>query len=303
MLHATNETEIKTMKKLLFSTALVAATSMPVFAQGTEGMFRQEVNPQEIHASDFIGMRVYRSDNVEAEEYEGVQEGWDDIGEINDVVFSREGEVEAVLVDIGGFLGIGENQVAVDMDSIRFVADSATVDQETDFFLVLSAPRGALEEAPVYGAGSDEDAAAMDRANESADAGDDATREAGEDTDMAATPDAGATGTQMNDDSGLAREGYVTATEDELVVGDLNGAPAYDANDKRIGEVSDLLMADDGKIQAAIVDVGGFLGIGKKPVQLELSKLDILRTEDGSDIRVYISMTEEELESLPEYEN
>lgn len=331
----TKETETNIMKKLLLSTALVAATSMPVFAQDAGDAFRTEADPQELHASEFIGMRVYRTDNVDAEAYEGVQDGWDDIGEINDVILSRDGNVEAVLVDIGGFLGIGENRVAVDMDSIRFVADSATPDHEDDFFLVLNVPRGALEEAPVYGMGHDETAAEMEETaavenaeqeieENVADAGQAAenaleeTAEAAdavttEETDMAAsdetvvtpaTPEAGTSETAMADDgTGLAREGYVTAASDDLQAEELTGASAYDINDKHIGEVSDLLLTDDGKIEAAVVDVGGFLGIGEKPVQLEMSKLNILRAEDGEDVRVYISMSEEELEALPEYEN
>lgn len=353
------------MKKLLLSTAIVAATSMPVFAQESEGMFRQEVNAQELHASDFIGMRVYRSDEVDAEEYEGVQEGWDDIGEINDVVFSRDGQVEAVLVDIGGFLGMGENQVAVDMDSLRFVSDSATADQENDFFLVLDAPRDALEGAPTYSralgdaegedmqsADTTESAEGEEQLTEADDAtatdgtetaaGDAATEEtdmaaegdmATDDTEMAAegdvtteetdmtaegdmttdetdlaaegdaTTDPAATDTQMSDGTGFSREGYVTADNSQLTADDLTGATTYDANDERVGDVSDLLLAEDGKVEAAIVDIGGFLGIGAKSVALELSKLDILRSEDGSDLRVYVTMTEEELEALPEFEN
>ena len=374
------------MNKLLLSTAIVAVTSMPAVAQNTEDMFREQAAPKELHASDFLGMRVYRADAAEADSYEGVQDNWDDIGEINDVIFSRDGDVEAVLVDIGGFLGIGENQVAVDMDSIRFVSDSGTTDMENDFFLVLNAPRGALEDAPTFGSAghdrsaigdeeqtaaaggstdmmdgqsSDSDMAASDEqdmtATDTAEAGDtgqsdamdtdtaeagdtgqsDAmdtdTAEAGgtgqsdamdtdtaeaadtsmseEDTAAAAdegmtadSSDAATSGSQFSEAVTPGRDGYVTMTDDELIADDLTGARAYDSNDQRIGEVSELLMSEDGKIESAIVDVGGFLGIGEKPVQLEMSKLDIMRSEDGSEIRVYIPMSEEELDSLPEYE-
>ena len=63
---------------------------------------------------------------VDADEYAGVQDGWNDIGEINDVILTRDGKVHAALVDIGGFLGLGERQVALGMENIRFVSDSAT---------------------------------------------------------------------------------------------------------------------------------------------------------------------------------
>ncbi len=226
-----------------------------------------------------------------------------------------------MLVDIGGFLGIGENQVAVDMDSLKFVADSGTPDQEVDFFVVLNAPRDALETAPTYGAMGasvagmgDQDAAASDASDATLSdagnstaanhvdawetvAGTEKAEAAGEARDAGATqPETKSSGT------GLAREGFVSASESDLVVDELTGALAYDMNDKRIGEVSELIVAEDGKIQSAVVDVGGFLGIGEKPVQLEMSQLDIMRAENGVEVRVYISMTEEELEALPRFE-
>ena len=37
---------------------------------------------------------------------------WDDIGEISDLVLSQDGQVKAVLTDIGGFLGLGERDMA-----------------------------------------------------------------------------------------------------------------------------------------------------------------------------------------------
>lgn len=98
------------------------------------------------------------------------------------------------------------------------------------------------------------------------------------------------------------RDGYVTAEESDLTAEMLTGAAAYDANDEWIGEVSELLLTDDGKVKSAVVDVGGFLGLGEKPVELDLSQIDILRAEDGSGLRVYISKTEEELKAMPDYE-
>ncbi|NVK15086.1 MAG: PRC-barrel domain-containing protein [Rhodobacteraceae bacterium] len=100
----------------------------------------------------------------------------------------------------------------------------------------------------------------------------------------------------------VERDGYMTAEETDLTAEKLTGAAAYDANDEWIGEVSELLLTDEGKVKSAVVDVGGFLGLGEKPVELDLSKIDILRADDGSDLRVYIPMTEEELKAMPDYE-
>lgn len=77
----------------------------------------------------------------------------------------------------------------------------------------------------------------------------------------------------------------------------LEGVRVYDANNNWIGEVS--------KAQAdkVVIDVGGFLGIGEKPVLLDVSQLAILKERDGDDFRVYTKMTEAEFEALPTYSN
>ena len=273
------------MRKYMLSTAIITATTLPAFGQGAEGMFRTEADPAEIHASDFIGMRVYRSDSANADSFMGIQDNWDDIGEINDVILTRDGMVEAVLVDIGGFLGIGENQVAVDMSSVRFVSDDQTTDDENDFFLVLNAPRDALEGAPKYGAMGRDEAAATESTRAETPVEDTASENT-------------ATGVRVP----IQREGYAPVAEVDLTAERLTGAPAYDANDEWIGELSKLVLSDDGKVKSVVVDVGGFLGIGEKPVELQLSDIDILQEDGSSDTRVYISMTKAEMEAMPDYE-
>jgi hypothetical protein len=45
------------------------------------------------------------------------------IGEIDDVILSRDGQIEAIVVGVGGFLGIGEKNVAIPFDQVEFMAD------------------------------------------------------------------------------------------------------------------------------------------------------------------------------------
>ena len=104
-------------------------------------------------------------------------------------------------------------------------------------------------------------------------------------------------------DEMVADEGYTMVRADELTADDLTGARVYDSTDQWIGEVSELLMDGSSKIDRAVVDVGGFLGIGEKPVALASDELNIQRENDGDDIRVRVNMTKEQLESLPEYED
>lgn len=277
------------MKKLLIATALLAAVAAPALAQ--DGVFRNEMTAGAVRASDLIGARIYASDaSIDADEYAGVQEGWNDIGEINDVIVSRDGSVDSVLVDIGGFLGIGENQVAVDMAALRFVSDGATTDNADDWFLVMNADRATLENAPKWPMTTEGAMATQNDQVEGTDvAADDGTMVDGSAAD-------GTVGT------GTMRDGYSSFANTDLTADMLKGVTVYDANDDVVGEVGDIVLAEDGQVREVIIDVGGFLGMGEKPVAMMLDQLEILRKDDGSDLRVYVAATKEQLEAMPTYD-
>ena len=271
------------MKKLLLSSALVAGTAMVASAEGDMNidLFVIESDPMHVLASDFLGMRIYTSENeVAMTEVDGSQTEWNDIGEVNDVIMGRDGSIDAVLVDVGGFLGIGERQVALNMDAIKFVSDSSTTDNEGDFFLVANVPQASLEEAPEFT--WNQAAQTLEQTGEQIEQTAEATMNEVTETDMSA-------------------EGYTAAEMEYLTTENLTGARVYDANDAWIGEVSELIVGDQGQIEEAIVDVGGFLGLGEKPVALALDQLNIMRQDGGDDVRIFVSATREQLEAMPTF--
>ena len=132
-LAASNPTSENYDEKLTMTTAVL--TALIVRAMARDGMFRNVLAAGLVRASDLIGAQIYASETaVYADEYAGIQEGWDDIGEMNEVIVSRKGQLDALLVDMGGFLGMGERQVAVDMTALRSVSDGATADNADDWF-------------------------------------------------------------------------------------------------------------------------------------------------------------------------
>src|SRR3954451_12440600 len=66
-----------------------------------------------------------------------------------------------------------------------------------------------------------------------------------------------------------------------------------------IGEVSDLVVTEDGRVEAIVVGVGGFLGIGEKPVALAWESIK-LTEQDGARV-ILVSATREQLEGMPTY--
>ena len=100
----------------------------------------------------------------------------------------------------------------------------------------------------------------------------------------------------------LEREGFMTAEYDKLTAEELEDAPVYDANDENIGSLEELILSQDGKIEQAIVDVGGFLGMGEHRIGLAFDEMQVMTNADNSEVRVYIDQTRETLEQRPEYQ-
>ena len=276
------------MRRLLASTALVLMTAGSLAAQqatdgaAREGMFLPSTVPDALYASELIGMDVYSSETDYAAEYgdravePDVRSQWDDIGEINDIVLSPAGDIQAVLVDIGGFLGIGTRTVALDMSQIHFLRDDTDVS-----FAAVTSSREALEAAPEYRRETDETAGA-------------ASPVAADTTDAAAP--------SMAARPAFEREGFTTADYDQLTADDLEEAAVYDANDENIGSVEELIVSQDGKIEQAIVDVGGFLGMGEHRIGLTFDEMQVMTNADHSEVRIYIDQTRQTLEQRPEYQ-
>ena len=62
---------------------------------------------------------------------------------------------------------------------------------------------------------------------------------------------------------------------DQLLASKVKGADVLGSDDKKIGDVSDILFSKDGKIEAFILSVGGFLGVGAKEVALAPSSIQM----------------------------
>ncbi|WP_404290641.1 PRC-barrel domain-containing protein [Microvirga sp. RSM25] len=90
------------------STAGQSSTSMGQ-SSATSGQFMTKMETNQIMASDLIGTRVVSANN-------------ESIGDINDVIVDRNGQVMAAVVGVGGFLGIGEKDVAVPFKSLEFMS-------------------------------------------------------------------------------------------------------------------------------------------------------------------------------------
>lgn len=115
------------------------------------GTFHTASSKDNFYASSLIGARIYVSEkDVDADNFnKDMQKEWDDIGEIDNLIISREGKVDAVVIGVGGFLGIGEKDVAVKMTALKFVREK-DADDADDYFIVVKSSKKELEAAPAY---------------------------------------------------------------------------------------------------------------------------------------------------------
>jgi len=76
---------------------------------------------------------------------------------------------------------------------------------------------------------------------------------------------------------------YLTEqAENQISVNDFMGQPIYTSDNQSIGDINDLLVQEDGGIVAAVVGVGGFLGIGQKNVAIPFDNITITREMDDA---------------------
>src|SRR5690606_6248056 len=111
--HAQGESNM--IRNLLASTAIATLIATGAYAQTAPAPAPvEQAAPQVKHAeghlaSNLIGETVYSSAGDDAE----------DIGSGNDLVISPEGDVEAIVVGVGGFLGIGQKNVALEYNLVE----------------------------------------------------------------------------------------------------------------------------------------------------------------------------------------
>lgn len=311
------------IRKLLATTALVTITAGGAYAADGQASDRFLTTADNAAmASTIIGETIYTSSADDAES----------VGEINDLLVGENGEIDAAIIGVGGFLGLGEKNVAVSYDDLKLTADD-----DGTYYVVLETSKEELESAPEF------DVNAMNESHKRAMApeGETADRTAATDGDAMA-PNAGekmaaaekpmatesngaavkqaekgqmaaadkerlatenmAAGKPAMDRKSIAagRQDYAIVDVTTMGTDELIGASVYSYDNDNLGEIGEIVLTDDGKTDAIVIDVGGFLGIGEKPVAVAFDDLEFRADENGN-LYVYTKFTEEQLESAAEY--
>ena len=84
---------------------------------------------------------------------------------------------------------------------------------------------------------------------------------------------------------------------DTLGAEEIVGKAVVNQQGEEIGQIDDVVVDTSSEMQLAVIDVGGFLGVGEKSVAVSFDQLQL--TDDG---RVQSNLTRETLEAQPEYD-
>jgi sporulation protein YlmC with PRC-barrel domain len=304
------------IRNLLATTAIATLLSTAAYAQETTAPApapaapATEAAPAEAPiaradghlATNLIGENVYNGTGDDAET----------IGDVNDLVLSPEGQIEAIVIGVGGFLGIGEKDVAVDYSTIEWA------ERDGDRWIVISATAEQLKELPAFDrapyqpvapvASNDAAAPAPSAATPPATDGTAAAPAAPATDSTAAAPAAPAdntaeapAATDTTETAAIDRSTLKEVNAMELRSEDFVGTTVYGADDANVGEIGDVVLGQDGKVDAVIIDVGGFLGVGEKEVAVGMDNLAFMADEDG-DRYLYTKFTKEQLDAAPAYD-
>ena len=83
---------------------------------------------------------------------------------------------------------------------------------------------------------------------------------------------------------------------DEVRASKVMGSTVYDLQNRSIGKVSDIVLNKDGKVDAVVLDVGSFLGMGGKYVAMPL---DDIKTDNN---RLTLDRSKEQLQQMAAYQ-
>lgn len=270
-----------TRKPLILSVVLCAAVlTIPFTSDAAE---QEKENGPNMMAENIMDMEIRTRSGKQ-------------VGEIEDVIFNRRGKIKDLVVDVGGFLGIGEKRVVVSTQELRYSTDKG--------YAVYQGTRGELESKPeidyrdyrrirgqypyrhrppheygyypsggyydpyyyhphwprryppagyysYYGSDYEEQLRAMEAEKE-----------------MRARY---AFKRRYQEED---RQDYSWSRYKDLSMSTIIDADVQSQNGETIGEIEDLIVDRRGRITHAIIDVGGFLGIGEKQVAVPFNRLE-----------------------------
>jgi sporulation protein YlmC with PRC-barrel domain len=224
----------------------------------------------EVDAGKLIGEDVYDANG-------------DKVGDIESVMVDQDGKVNSVVLDVSGWLE-SEKLIAVKWSDLKTGEDGKIVSPLTKDTAKAAAAYQFKDEGL--------------RGQVMTESGE---RYATTDTTAPAAAGGATTTTDTTTADTGANDSAIVNADGTLNASKLIGLDVQSPEDKKVGDIGEVVLDKAGEVQGVVVDVGGFLGIATHPVLLEWKDVT-LTSQDGKD-RAVVSLNKERLEQMPAYQS
>ena len=138
------------MKKIWTGAALAALFAFPAFAQdpAPSRMKNEPPAPQEQRTNVESKSDAMTAGQISASELLDetvMNEANESIGDVNDVLIETNGKIASVIVGVGGFLGMGEKDVALSFENLKFAKDN-----DNELVVTTNVTKETLQATPAY---------------------------------------------------------------------------------------------------------------------------------------------------------
>ena len=272
------------MRKLLATTALAMAFATGALAQDitAPAPAAPNSNPAVPAAPTAPAVKAdgQLATNIVGESvYNGTAEDAESIGKVTDVVFDKDGQARSVVIGVGGFLGVGAKNVAFDYDKLQWA------EKNGDRWLVAQTSKDELTAQPAFDDMPYRPVAASQAAQ------------------PATPPGTTAPADGMAQNAAPVEPAKPAALEQGQLASMIMGEKVYNGSGdeaQNIGSVNDIVVSKQGKAQALVIGVGGFLGLGQKNVAFDFDKAQPM--ERSGERWLVVDATKEQLQGLPDFD-
>jgi sporulation protein YlmC with PRC-barrel domain len=93
---------------------------------------------------------------------------------------------------------------------------------------------------------------------------------------------------------------FATVAKDEMFSSKLKGLNVYNQKDESVGEISDIAIKNN-QVDALILSVGGFLGVGERYVAVSPSSVNVRFDSKNNKWLASMNTTKDALKAAPEF--
>lgn len=256
----------------LLAAAVIAAAAPMAWAAPDGPTFISRADGVMLMADGVVGASVYLPNPQKSTTQRFQGDDWsehagDSLGTVSDVVVDATGRIVALVVEIGGFFGLGARPVAI---SFGVVSLAPGPEGEQDVRVIVDVTHQDLENAPRF------------------------------DADAVRHPHLGARERQAWL-TRLARDGFEPVELDAVPTQALAAARVFDIEDAPVGQVTGLLFDGEGAVDRAVIAVeeGGWMGSETRSIALPLDRVSAFRSD--TEVRLYTEGTRADLETVPDH--